>query len=222
MFVIACKFDENNPIIFECVNAITTHHPGEEICIVDSGSDNKSYFQKLPSSIHILDANNLNYSLEAYRIAYEHFPNTEYFYFIHDSLIIQQNISFVKNDNLKTIRYWSYPPVEMGWDYDGSRISDWANNQMLTHLGYGVPDEYYGIFGPMFMCHRKVMDELVESGLFNIKPTTKNQSCATERICGIVLNKLGYDVRNSFQGYGGEIYDKYDETFVKKIHLLRN
>lgn len=222
MFVIACKFNRNNPIIFDCVDAIRRHHPGVAICVVDSGSDDKSYFNELGDSVTVLDVNNLNYSLEAYHIAFKHFPDVEYFYFIHDSLIIQDNISFIEKDNLKTIRWWSYPPVEMGWDYDGKRIWDWANEQMLEHLGYGVPDNYKGIFGPMFMCKRHVMEELIKTGMFDILPETKNQSCATERICGIVLSNLGFDVTNSFQGYGGEIYDKYDETYVKKVHLLRN
>lgn len=222
MFVITCKFDRKNPIIFECIDSIKRHHPGVAICVVDSGSDDKSYFNDLDESIIILDKNNMNYCLEGYRIAFEEFPDVEYFYFIHDSLIIEQNISFVEKEDLRTIRWWSYPPVEMGWDHDGNRISDWANAQMLEHLGYGVPPLYRGIFGPMFMCKRSVMQQLVDTGMFNILPKTKNQSCATERICGIVLENLGYDVSNSFQGYGGEIYDKYDESYVKKVHLLRH
>jgi hypothetical protein len=42
-----------------------------------------------------------------------------------------------------------------------------------------------------------------------------------ERIAGIVLENLGYDVTNALQGSGGEIYGNYDETYMKKIHLLR-
>jgi hypothetical protein len=222
MFVIACKFDKNRPIIFECVESIKRHLPNAAICVVDSASEDKGYFNDLDSFIHILDADNRFFAMEAYRIAYREFPNEKFFYNIHDSLIIENDISFVEIEDLRTIRWWSYPPVEMGWDTDGRNISEWANEQMIEHLGYGVPSEYKGIFGPMFMCKREVMDNLHNTGIFNILPTTKNHSCATERICGIVLGKLGYNVENSFQGYGGEIYDSYDETKVRKVHLLRN
>lgn len=221
MFVIPCKFDRKNPIIFECVDAIKRHHPKSAICVVDSNSDDKSYYNELDKSIIVFDAKNTNFCLEAYKIAFDNFPNIDFFYNIHDSLILQKNISFVETNDLTTVRYWSDPPVDIGLDYDGSSLSIWANSQMRRHLGYSMPDSYYGVFGPMFMCTSKVMKQLSDSGFFNIKPKSKYQSCATERICGVVLSNLGYDVKNSLQGYGGDIFGQYDETNVKKVHLSR-
>jgi len=221
MFVIACKFSKENPIIFECVDAIKRYHPYDSICVVDSGSEDKSYFADLDKSVIVIDANNKHFCLEAYKVAFETFPETKFFYNIHDSLILQKNISFVEQNDLTTVRYWSDPPVGIGFDYDGSSLAEWANFEMNLHLGYSIPGEYYGVFGPMFMCRNSVMKRLIASGFFNIKPITKFHSCATERICGIVLGKLGYDVTNSIQGYGGEVFGQYDETNVKKIHLSR-
>jgi hypothetical protein len=223
MFIIPCKFDKENPIIFECVQAITDHHPGDLIAIIDSDSEDKGYQKDFDSQVKFYDVKNRHYALEAYRIGYEDNQDENFFYCIHDSLIIQSNISFVEKSDFTTVRWWKSPPSVFDIDENGFDLSIWANEQMQMHLGYQIPSEYKGVFGPMFFCSRKVMEDFKNSGLFNIRPKRKLESCATERIVGIVSSKLGYDVTNSIQHEGTDIHNAvYDETFVKKIHLFRN
>lgn len=222
MFIIPCKFDKENPIIFDCIKAILEYHPNELIGVIDSDSKDKGYKNDLDSRVKFYDVANRHYALEAYRIGYEENLDQNFFYCIHDSLILQKNISFVENSDLTTVRWWNYPPIPFDIDENGFDLSIWANEQMLVHVGYRIPDRYKGVFGPMFFSSNKVMSDLKESGIFNILPKRKFESCCTERILGIVLSSLGYDVTNSLQGEGGEVYAQYDETFVKKIHLFRN
>jgi hypothetical protein len=221
MFIIPCKFDKNNPIIFSCIDAIKRYHPDDEICVIDSNSSDTGYKNDLDKNVIFYDVKNNFYVLEAYNIAYQDNRDKKFFYCIHDSLILQSNISFVENSNLTTIRWWNSPPVQFGSNEDGSDLSIWANEQLVTYLGYPIPSVYKGVFGPMFLCSYKVLEALERSGIFNIKPKNKYELCAMERIIGIVLTELGYDVTNSLQGEGGELFDIYDETYVKKIHLER-
>ena len=60
MFVIACKWTEKS-LILDCVNSIIKFHPEEKIVVVDSNSDNKEYFKKLPQNVIVADINNNNY-----------------------------------------------------------------------------------------------------------------------------------------------------------------
>jgi hypothetical protein len=221
MFVIPCKFNKNNPIIFSCVEAIQKYHPGEKISVIDSNSDDTGYQKDLGNSVDFYDVKNNNYQLEAYHIAFKDNQKEDFFYCIHDSLIIQQNISFVEKSDLTTVRWWNSPPVNIGWDESGQDLSIWANEQMNEYLGYTMPSVYKGVFGSMLFASNKVFQALNKSGVFNIKAKDKYESCAVERIIGIVLSNLGYDVTNSLQGEGGELFSVYDETYVKKIHLER-
>jgi hypothetical protein len=222
MFIIPCKFDKKNPIIFDCVNAIVNFHPNEKIVVVDSHSSDRGYKNDLHSNAIFYDVKNKHYALEAYRIGFENNKDENFFYCIHDSLVLQTNISFVEEKDLTTIRWWSCPPEPTDFDNEnGVYMSGWADEQMKAHLGYGFPEEHRGLFGPMFLCSNKVMNDVYHSGIFNILPNRKIESCTTERILAIVLTNLGYDVTNAIQGSMRKLTDEYDETFVKKYHYFR-
>jgi hypothetical protein len=221
LFIIPCKFDSNYPVIFECIDSIMRFHPNEKIVIVDSDSNDKSYFQDIDSSVVIYDVENRHYALEAYNIGYKNNPEEDFYYCIHDSLVLKDNIDFVKSSKLTTIRWWDSPPVPIGRDANDNDLSVWADSVMRESVGYGVPGIYKGVFGPMMLCQDQVMKDLSDCGFFNILPNNKYESCATERILGMVLGELGYDVTNSLQGPMGDFYGSYDETYVKKNYLLR-
>jgi hypothetical protein len=222
MFIIPCKFDKENPIIIDCVNAIIQHHPDAKIAVIDSDSEDRGYKNDLDSKVIFYDVHNKHYALEAYRIGFEDNKDEDFYYCMHDSLILQQNISFVEQDDLTVIRWWTCPPEPTDFDHDnGVSMSVWADEQMKVHVGYGFPEEHMGIFGPMFYCSNKVMTDLSNSGIFDILPNRKIESCTTERITGVVLTNLGYDVTKAIQGRMRELVAEYDETFVKKIHFFR-
>jgi hypothetical protein len=221
LFIIPCKFDSNYPVIFECIDSIMRFHPNEKIVIVDSDSNDKSYFQDIDSSVVIYDVENRHYALEAYNIGYKNNPEEDFYYCIHDSLVLKDNIDFVKSSKLTTIRWWDSPPVPIGRDANDNDLSVWADSVMRESLGYGIPGIYKGVFGPMMLCQNQVMKDLSDCGFFNILPNNKHESCATERILGMVLQNLGYDVTNSLQGVMGDFYGSYDERYVKKNYLLR-
>lgn len=61
MFVIPCKFNSNHPFIVNLVEDITNGHSFKKIVVVDSDSEDKSYFDKLRKyDIIIEDVKNKN------------------------------------------------------------------------------------------------------------------------------------------------------------------
>ena len=81
MFVIPCKYNKDYPSIQKIVHDIRLFHPEETICVVDSDSDDKSYFDdiKLYKNVIIEDIANKNYQIGAYWYAYKKYPNEDFY-----------------------------------------------------------------------------------------------------------------------------------------------
>jgi glycosyltransferase involved in cell wall biosynthesis len=54
MFVIACKYNPKFPFIIHLVESIRKFHPTEKIVVVDSDSDDKSYFSQIEKSLELI------------------------------------------------------------------------------------------------------------------------------------------------------------------------
>jgi hypothetical protein len=89
MFIIPCKYKNNSPII-DCVNSILKFHPDDYIVIVDSYSDDTSYFDLIPKipNVKILNVKNNNYEIGALWKTYEQYPNESVYVLIQDTVII--------------------------------------------------------------------------------------------------------------------------------------
>lgn len=221
MFVIPCKYSEQNPIIFECVSRIKQHQPEERILIVDSASEDKGYFDRL-EGVEIADIDNVNYGTNAFKYAVDNYPEEQFFYCIYDSLLLHNSLEHLKMSPLTVVRHFCSPPTGIGWDADGTSLSVWANRQMYIHMGFTLPESYVGVMGPMFMCNRHVMEDLDQIGFFSILPTNKYELCAMERILGCALTRLGYKIEeNSLQGEMFDFFGQYDNTYVEKVHVAR-
>ena len=97
MFVIPCKYNSKFPFIIELVKSIRKFHLTEKIVVVDSDSEDKSYFDILNQyDVIIEDVNNKNWMVGAYWYAFKKFPDEEFYYFMHDSMRVKDNL-----DNLK-------------------------------------------------------------------------------------------------------------------------
>lgn len=220
-FIVPVKYSVEKDYIHQCVAAIKYCHPGEKIVIVDSASEDKSYFNTHRDTI-VLDVENKNFGTNAFKVAHDLFPDEDYYYCIYDSLILQSNLQTLVSEGVTAFRYFRSPPTGWGWDDKGVELSVWAQEQMFTHTGYSIPDEFRGMMGPMFIASNDAMSKIDESGLFNIYPEDKYQLCAMERIYGIVLQFLGYDFwTNAPQGEMTDFYGQYPEDKVVKLNAAR-
>jgi hypothetical protein len=225
MFIIPCKFDTEKPYIFECVAAIKEFHPDDKIVVVDSDSSDISYYYDIASDNTVVyDAHNVNYGTNAYSIGFESRPDENYYYCIYDSLILQDNISYLEEYAVTAFRYFKTPHTGWGFDEKGENLALWAMANMMdkTHIPTTKMNKFHGVFGPMFVASNKVMRELSGVGIFEIKPENKWQLCAMERIYGIALEYLGYDFwTHAPQGEMWDFFGGFPEDKVKKINAAR-
>ena len=90
MFIIPCKYSAGSPIL-KCIEQIKKYYPDEDIVVVDSDSDDKSYFDLIRNDVLDIIEGNHNYEIGAYIKAYEAHPNQEKYY-LH--VLIPQLIPF--------------------------------------------------------------------------------------------------------------------------------
>lgn len=216
-----CRYDPDRPVVFECVDAILANHDKPKILVVDSASPDKSYFDGLMDrGVKIASIHNQLYAVGAHAWAYRHYPDIEYFYMIFDSLIVQSNLDHLQERPVTVTRHWPSTMHDWGWDADGTHLSVWGGEQ-LARMGIPMPDFYNGIMGPMMMVQQSVCMQLDKLGYWFTQTTSAYKQCAMERVAGITLEHLGYDVTTSLQGWHTHHEARYDETMVKKLNLGR-
>ena len=211
-FVVPVKFDPALPVVFDCVASIRKHHPDARIVVVDRASDDRSYLQDIDADLIGDFDRERCYPPAAYLWAYQQLPDEQTFALIHDSLTVHSPIP--EPDPLLCVRHFLTPPQGWGWDQHGVPLQDWARSV----APFPIPDVFVGILGPMWLCTRQVMDDLIAHGLFDIPVLDKWQLCGMERVTGIALQQCGYDPTVSLQGEMGGFFDPYDETVVAKCH----
>lgn len=233
LFSITCKYDPTNPVVLSCIESIRQHHPESPIHVVDSDSEDKSYYEQVKKlGAKVEDIANQSLTTGNIWHTYENYPDYDFYYFLHDSMLVKEGVLDLMERDVTALRYfrswngvgWTpaeNPAGDNGFVYD--ETYKWANSQLLAKTTYDpVPGEHFAaLFGPMLMCKRTVLDKLKEAGFDKIRPTTKRQSEAMERVWGMVLNMEGYDLSElSVQGY---CYDPgYEETHrFEKIFLGR-
>ena len=221
MWVVPCKFDPANPVIFECIEAIQRHHENPTILVVDSDSDDKSYLNWcVDHGCRIGPTNNHLRAFGAHAWAYRHHPDFDYFYFIFDSLIVQSNLDKYQHRAVTAMRHWPSVLHGWGWDHDGTPLEVWGKEQ-LDRMGIWMPENYTGIMGPMMFANKSVCDALDAIGYWFAQTETGYQHCAMERVAGITLAHIGYPITESIQGVHTSHWATYDESMVRKINLAR-
>lgn len=229
MFVIACKFQKERNFIYQLVDDIRKFHSEEKIVIVDSDSEDKSYFElkDIYPNVEILDVKNLNYHVGAYWIAYNHFPDEDFYYFLHDSVRVKANLDFLKEKDFTNFAYFPY-------SYSGGNNESLSSNEILTKTPYSIPSSGLAIQGPMFFVKNKMMKIFKAKGVDTILPTYSEYSVSKvgvacysmEGAYGIFFENEGYSVgENSLigdylsHGYP-QFIDNYDSSWMFPIEKL--
>lgn len=206
-WVVPCHYD---PIVFECVTSIRDHFPGDRIILVDSNSPDDGYLKHI--DVDRVLRHNGHYATNAWAKALDAEPDTERWALIHDSLLV--NASWPQTAPVQTVRWF----VEhTGHD---AAMADFIQTH-ADRMGIPCPPSYLGVFGPMLFCSGEVLHELDHLGLFKALPIDKVQASGMERLTGLALTHLGYDVTNSLQGRMVDFHGHYDPTHVQKIYKDR-
>ena len=222
LWVIPVRFDPERPAVFDCVEAIQRHHDDPHILIVDSDSPDKPYLRWcIERGCTIGPVNNRLYATGAFAWAQRHYPDVSYFYFTFDSLIVQSNLDHLQAMPLTVVRHWASTEHDWGWDHDGTHLSIWGAEQ-LARMGVAMPEHYHGVMGPMMFVQRPVVEHLDHLGYWFTQVTSAYEHCAMERVAGIVLEHLGFDLPEaSLQGVHTSHGASYDESLVRKLDMAR-
>ena len=193
MFIISAKNQNGLNYCVTLVEDILKFHKNEIICIVDSDSEDKSYFEELKKfeNIVICDVSNKHYCLGAYWIAYSMFPNEEFYYCFHDTLRVKSNLDYFKIKDFTTLFSFDRNTLDIG-------MTKWCIDK-LKKIGknYKAESNDMGIYGPIWMCKNWVMKTMFERKFNLVLPETKSQLEAMERICGFFIEDLGLSIFNN-------------------------
>lgn len=185
MFVISCKYSQKNNFIFNLVKDIRRFHETEEIVVVDSSSEDKSYFDEIRKmNVIIEDIENKNYDTGAYWYAFKKYSDRSFFYFLHDSIKIKANLDYLKEKDLTILCYF---------DRNLEAFKS-LKNKVNTLTEYKYVDEGKGVFGPIFFCKNSIMKKLYSKKLDVILPTNKHEAACMEAIFGNAFEQEGYNL----------------------------
>ncbi len=214
-WVIPCRNLTATSCIRDCVAAIRAHHPDDPITVVDSDSPDKSYFGEVDAEVW--DIHNHGFGHAAWKWAFEKYDDP-FFALIFDSLIVNANLSHLEQVPVTATRHFKHPPNVWGTDNHGHPLKDWAQQW----VDFPLPERFTGIQGPMMFAQSHVLDELGTVGFWDVKITSRFEHEGLERLTGILLERLGYDVTASLQGEMHGYWDQYPDQFVSKLNLARD
>ena len=210
MFVIPTK---NSGYIENCVRSIRDAGHTDDICVVDSKSEDKSYIDHIKKyNVIVEDITNVHYIDGAIWHCYEKYKDVDFFYVLHDSMVVNNNLSPITKNDFTAFCYFNFD--QNGLHFPESQYAI----QKLHSLGEDVSnmENIVGLFGITFYCKRYVLDELKKQNLHKILPNSKIEMCGSERIWGYYLWKIGFDIRiSNLRNY----WVKDDKTnYITKLH----
>lgn len=191
MFVVPCKYIEGRSLIRECIESIKQYHPEELIVVVDSNSDDKSYFEYLKGveNVVICNKRNRHYIIGALWQAYEMFPDEHHYVLIHDTIVIKKSLDkFLNDGETYSFLYFdehSIPPQ--------SQVI--LDRSILPNYSSNVPTPFTGVWGSAAIIKNPIMKKFISMNLHNTYlPLNKEECQMSERVLGILLAAEGVDI----------------------------
>jgi hypothetical protein len=191
--------------------ACKTHMPNEKIVVVDSNSEDKSYYELI--DVFDIIEGNLNYEAGALWMVFEKYPNEEHYFLLQDTTIpITDLISELKDNDV--LSFW----YTIDWESDMEGCREWSiKNMKLTDIEY-VSYGFKSILFNLFIVKNKVLQELKDKKFNKVLPTDKFSSASMERLWGIVLKQMGYKIKYLIS----HIFDATKYTLHENPYIIKN
>lgn len=183
--------DRSYDALVRCLYQMRKVYKHEFIIAVDNGSLNKNW-ENIAKELNIIVLHNNSpihrYEIGAYKCALQ--------YFRADNYICVQGTIFLKNKvDLSSFKYNIPNAIAFGigtiecWTEQGTQLV----NKLLNSLDMGLwKDHPLIILWNCFCCNNSFINDMFNSGIFDLICNTKNHSCAFERILGVYFKqKLG-------------------------------
>ena len=183
--------------LVKCLIQLREIYPNNVIVAVDNSSLNNSWYNDANRlNINVLYNNSLLHRFEmgAYKLALEHYRADKYI-FIQGTIFINNELNLSQLDTTEEMAIgFDVLFNNLSWSIDGLNLI----NQMLTTINMNWNNEPI-ILWNCFCCNNVFINNMLNSGLFDIITNTKEHSCAFERILGV-----------------------YFQTKMKNIHCIDN
>lgn len=227
MFIIPCKFKQDNPVIYRCIESINKFSPTSTILLVDSDSDDKSYLARCKTykNVCVSDIKNNGYVEGALWHAYSSFRSEKWYFIIHDSVYLTQCLDEYFNRDFVCAYYfkdYAYLDVQCWSDSNDMYRVKWAYEELL-HTNYFdfIQGDIYGVLGSIFLASRNTLDFLKSKNVDSIIPKNKKELEAMERVWGMIFLQMGFSLEeNSIDGFlkNGEFpfYGKIRKSFLNR------
>jgi len=184
---------------------------GHKVVIVDTGSTDEAFkgLLKLVEKKYQVDYIKGGRDTGAYFHAYKKYPSKAYM-FMHDSMEA-------------TDKNWLKRFTDKKKDFVAFARFTVANNlcpipeRIASLAPYGVGK--YGVMGPIFYATDKFMKQVEKAGYLAMIPKDRDETHATERLWGGLVEKLGYEV----ESVNGEFFQAEAEKYkgLKKFFPVR-
>lgn len=191
--------------------ACKKYMPSEKIVVVDSNSDDKSYYDRL-EGVDIIEEN-INYETGAIWKVFEKYPNEDYYLLLQDTTIPITNLITELKDN-DVIGFW----YTNDWESDMEGCREWAIKNIkladIEYISYGFKSILYNIF----VAKNKVLKELKDKNFHRVLPNNKLSSASMERLWGIVFKQMGYKIKYVLP----HVYAKSKYTLHDNPYIIKN
>jgi hypothetical protein len=186
LFVIPTKYSQTSNFVVQLVEDIRMFHPDDRIVVVDSASEDRSYFPAVRHlGAEVEDVGNQNWMVGAYWHAYTRYPDEPFYFFMHDSMRVKANLHHLMSSDVTTLCHF---------DRTIGNFNSWAD-RITAGSRYTYRKRGRGCYGPIFFCRNEVMARMQEMGAHLFLPTTKEETGFCEGAYGFFLEEQGYDLR---------------------------
>jgi hypothetical protein len=121
----------------------------------------------------------------AYKLALQHYRGDKYI-FIQGTIFINNELNLSQLDTNEEVAIgFEVLFNNLSWSIDGLNLI----NQMLTSINMNVWNNDPVILWNCFCCNNIFINNMLNSGLFDLISNTKEHSCAFERILGVYFQK---------------------------------
>lgn len=193
-FIICCK---ESSYIINCIENINKIYPSSSIYIVDSCSEDKSYFEVLKkyNNVIIEDICNKNYEYGSYIYCFNKYKNNhDIFVFMQDSILINNKIIDMLNINKDTIYVFD------------KNLTGWNTGIPHKELFYNInpnfpktdPSKFLMTIWNSFIVLKETFEKIINSEIFKLAqpPINKMTSCAWERAWSIIFYENGINIEH--------------------------
>lgn len=172
--------------LIRCLKQLRSVYKYETIVTVDNNSLNKTWYSVAKElDMHILLNEDTLHKFEfgAYKRALQSFRADNYI-FMQGTIFINNRLTIPLDSKNPDVQVFKYDGTRSWLDYWGEQFT--LNLLNLVHIHWHR-EELGIVFWNCYCCNDLFVDKMFKSGIFDIPTTTKNHSCAFERILYVFI-----------------------------------